>query len=176
MYEAINMDGIPYEVTTDAVTKLITNNIYYRPPGNYQAADITTMDFTSNVDAVANEDGDYASKQGIVSLAFKALSLDFLDGEFKSSQDNGALTTKPSRKYGYKVYRSHDNRLTWDDLTLTSGLVQEKDYTYHPTPNTTSTEKMVFFTDYSVKIHESLTTLFPLGLKNSKEQRKNIAI
>ena len=72
---------------------------------------------------------------------------------------------KSSRKFGYKVYRSHDNQLTWTDLTTrndttnssqkttNNGLLHPSSYSWRAKNNAASatTDKITFFTDYSVK-------------------------
>ena len=169
--EALNVDGIPYEVGTDSAGNIDPLS-FVNPPGHYHAGYLPT-NFNQDFDGAF---GTYratsvtASNNGIVSLGWKDVSLDFLDLEFKECQrhptdpaitTNTACSTVPTlkkdRTYGYKVFRSIDNRLSWKDITGTDGvtgisLVYSRDYNYRKRPNSPSTtERMAFFTDYSVQ-------------------------
>ncbi len=171
LYEAINDDGIPYEVEYDTVLSSLENGYYQLPPGNYNAvfpyATPAPTDFLEPFDGVYNEDNFAASKYGIISLAWKDMNIEFLDSEFKSEQQ---LQVRSNRKYGYKVFRSDDNRASWKDLTTSIGLIQSYPYTYYLRPGSAEetapnlepgetpemsrsevTENMAFFTDYSIK-------------------------
>lgn len=149
IYEAINSEGIPYEVEVNGdyingFTPVNPGN-YALSPGNLGGS--IPSDFTSSFDG-RKENGFAASNSGIVSLAWKNISLNFASTSFNSSQDHSIRGT---RKFGYRVYRSDDNRQNWIDITTDSGLVHSGDYSYYLRSNSAlTTDKMAFFTDYSV--------------------------
>lgn len=181
MLEALNTDGIPYEVKLDASGNVDYGPLYYvRGPG-FNDPDAPNSSFDHSFDGALGLFKDVvpvaASQNGIVSLAWKDVDLDFMEDEFQDCQRHdsvdGAISTNPEcdtaaptlrkdRKYGYKVFRSDDNRLSWKDVSGPNGttgisLVYARNYSYHkrpplPTdPQTPTTERMAFFTDYSVK-------------------------
>jgi hypothetical protein len=113
-------------------------------------------------------------------LAWSEVKLNFLNEEFidcqamatetltnsfclRDATGNEILpTNKAQRRYGYKVYRSADNRMTWKDVTIpTSGLdnssgsnlIYAKSFNYYKRPgqDKVTNESMAFFTDYSVE-------------------------
>lgn len=126
---------------------------YYVQPGNY---DTDPTQLGSLFDGKPNGDGIAASKTGIISFAWKAVSLNALQNEFEAAQD---LSSRADRTYGYKIYRSEDNRLSWTNITDESGLLHHGDYSYYllssNNANKIETDKMVFFTDYSVHYSQS---------------------
>lgn len=168
--EALNVDGIPYEVGTDAVGTI--DPLTFRTPIGHYHASYSPTSFTDDFDGAF---GAYqgvsvtASQNGIVSLGWRDMNLDFLGNEFKECQrhptdpavtTNTACTTVPikkNRQYGYKVFRSVDNRLSWEDVTGQNGttgisLVYARDFNYYKRSNlAATTERMAFFTDYSVQ-------------------------
>lgn len=185
IFEALNPDGIPYELAINPSDNVVDlDGTYFKPPGSYGGS-YSPGGFGDDFDGAPGSFGDgsgtlvAASNQGIVSLAWKDVTLDFLGDEFKDCQVNAGETTpntycyrnssgvltlpsqKKQRRYGYKVYRSSDNRLTWQDITKLStesdtdsgsSLVYAKDYVYYKRPDLPAvTERMVFFTDYSVQ-------------------------
>lgn len=151
IYEAIDADGLPYEVKRVAVGGAIdttaTSN-FTAAPGRDQGAS-----FTAPLDGVLDEAGFAASKSGVISLAWEDIDLSFAANFFRDPQLPSATPIlKPARKYGYRIYRSVDNKLTWQDLTRTVGLIYTRDVTYRHRPNSSPiTRQMAFFTDYSVK-------------------------
>jgi hypothetical protein len=157
IYEAMSADGVPYEVKMSS-TGDITNDYYLLPPGNYPNDTVTNFNFSQTIDAAPNAQNLHVSNRGIVSLAWKDVSLNFAESTFTSNQDNSSASNRSNRKYGYRVYRSHDNRLSWVDVTNKSGLLHAANYTYNIRGGNTGsiTEKMVFFTDYSAAYHESV--------------------
>jgi len=191
-WESLNRDGIPYEVNMDLSSKLpgkggsgvidYTDKIFAIPPGNYNAmlnpADAGELkednfEFSTVIDGrpgmfLGALGTDYASRNGIVSLAWKDVDLEFADANFKNGQDveedknldgdYADATNRSDRAYGYRVYRSHDNKKTWIEVTDKSGLLHAAPYDYYegqPT-NTKTGVRMVFFTDYSVEYERSL--------------------
>lgn len=185
VYEALNNDGIPYELTIDPNGDVDPDGIYRKPPGSYSGS-YDPSGFGDDFDGASGQLGDAtgvvfgASNSGIISLAWKDVTLDFLGAEYKDCQVNSGDTTantycyknegvgtqtlptmKAGRRYGYKVYRSDDNRLSWVDVTRPVGasdsatganLIYAKDYSYYKRPEQgATTERMAFFTDYSVK-------------------------
>lgn len=144
--EAISTEGIPYEV--ESVADI--NSYFSNPPGqdtsNFSPASITTFDGALSEGAT----GYAASKNGIVSLAWKEMELSFLGAEFQTAQDaQGA--DRSARDFGYRVYRSHDYGSSWEEVTH-GNLITSVSYSYRKRSNVAPvSERMAFFTDYSVK-------------------------
>ena len=185
IYEALNNDGIPYELTIDPVTGVVDPaGVYYSPPGHYSGTYlpnnfVNIFDGAFGLLGTTNGTPIAASKRGIISLAWKQVTLDFLHDEFKDCQLNPNETSgnsnctvpseKNNRRYGYKVYRSTDNRLSWQDVTKLStdaetiagtSLIYAKDYSYYKRADQEPTvDKMAFFTDYSVQSMRNDATL-----------------
>ncbi|HXH73752.1 MAG TPA: hypothetical protein VNJ08_02235 [Bacteriovoracaceae bacterium] len=160
VYEAVDNVGQPFEVAM-ATAILPDNTLNYAiPPGRDYG-----MDFTRQFDGSPNAGGLAMSKTGIVSLAWEEASMSFADADviFQSPVNQPAHPAlRAGRKFGYKVYRSSDNKLTWKDQTLTNGILYARDYTYRNRSNTANvTKRMVFFTDYSVQamdeVHDAPT-------------------
>jgi len=149
IFEAINSEGIPYEVST---TGSFAAGIFVSSPGNYvlSPGNLGGSIPSSFGDAFDGrpDSGLAASRNGIISIAWKNVALDFAGTSFITNHDHAA---RGSRVYGYRVYRSEDNRENWEDVTDGSGLIHSGDYDYYIRSNSTvTTEKMNFFTDYSV--------------------------
>lgn len=151
MYEALDDEGLPYEVKRvvmgGAVDQATPN--FVPAPGRDQG-----LSFSAPFDGVFNSEGLAASKAGIISLAWEDISLSFADNFFRDPQEPSytPVVAKSARKYGYRVYRSIDNKLTWQDMTQSTGLIYTKDVTYRYRPNSGDiNRKMAFFTDYSVQ-------------------------
>jgi len=163
LLETLDDDGIPVEMkiqadektpdTTNTLAAARTSSSYLDGVyGAYNAKDTNPLNQYSN--------------SGIVKIAWKDVS--FFSGsssmsDYITSQEK-TPAVKNSRKYGYKVYRSDDNQTTWVDLTLpgtknkfqstyNSGLVHPQSFSWRARNNvaTPTTEKIAFFTDYSVK-------------------------
>ncbi len=149
IYEAINADGIPFEVAMDSLTLPNISTNFTAPPGRDFGAS-----FGGAFDGIGDTTFGYAmSNQGIVSLSWEDVGMSFPEAEtlFANNQP-AAPATRTNRTWGYKVYRSSDNKLTWKDLTLTNGPVYSTPYTYRHRSNVGAvTRNMAFFTDYSVK-------------------------
>lgn len=185
VYEAINHDGVPYELSINNVDNTVDlDGVYFKAPGSYGGT-YSPAGFGDDFDGAPGSLGDgsgtliAASNRGVVSLAWRDVTLDFLANEFKDCQVNsgeatansycyrnpaGLLTLptqKKDRRYGYKVFRSADNRLSWQDITKSStdadtvngsSLIYAKDYSYYKRADQAATvERMAFFTDYSVQ-------------------------
>lgn len=155
IFEAINQEGIPYEVAMDSFNSPNISANFTPPPGRDYGAS-----FGSGFDgATDTEFGISASRNGIVSLAWEDVDMNFPEA---TAMFNDPANQPPppavrgGRKWGYKVFRSHDNKLTWKELTAVNGQVYSIDYTYYKRPDVASTtSRMAFFTDYSVKaLHE----------------------
>jgi hypothetical protein len=149
IYEAINSEGIPYEAQT---TGNFNDGFTVASPGNYilspgNLGGVIPTSFSDSFDG-KTDSGISASRSGVVSIAWKNVSLNFGISSFTLQQDHSSRGT---RTYGYRVYRSDDNRENWIDITDSSGLIHSGDYNYYVRSNSTmTTEKMSFFTDYSV--------------------------
>lgn len=150
LWEAINEEGIPYETSRsgDYVAGFnVTSDNYLLSPGNFGV--IFPTNFSSSGFDGKAQDGFAASNSGIISIAWKEVDLSFRDDTFISGQD---YETRSTRAYGYAVYRSDDNKQTWKKVSDDSGLIHAGDYSYRTRSNTSPiTERMAFFTDYSVK-------------------------
>lgn len=145
LYETLNQHGIPKQVTSNYSCS--SNNAI---PGESNCR---------NKNFVSGESNTLVSKNGIVSLAWKPVSLDFSD--ITANQDSSATT----RQFGYRVYRSEDNGQNWKNLTENNNYVHAIDYQYRKHANAAiededpttsgSSVKMAFFTDFSVEaLHE----------------------
>ena len=157
IFEAIDVQGIPYEVAMDSEITPNTSINYTLPPGRDAGAAFTTG-FDGAPETASNLS---MSKKGIVSLAWEEVGMNYPEADtfFQSNMPSGA-TPRTGRRWGYKVYRSADNKLTWQDLTATHGNVYSLTYSYMNRPGaSTVNKKMAFFTDYSVsalsEIHDS---------------------
>lgn len=168
--ETLDDDGIPADIKITASDAKIPD-----------ASDPLTAQKLSSV----NFDGVYGSmdakdtnplyqysNSGIVKLAWKDVSFYSGTEDLNSFVVNPiyetAGATKNQRNFGYRVYRSDDNQMTWLDLTknsaqnkfqtlLNSGLVHAVDYSWRKRNNESSTtQKIAFFTDYSVKFSEGV--------------------
>lgn len=146
IYEALDLHGVPYEVTDiDSV-----GTYYSYPPGDSSVA--FSVSSNETFDGKLNADSRAASNQGIVSLAWKDVELDYLDTEFKTTQNTqvGSGGLRSTRDVGYRVYRSDDNGLNWLNLTGTT-LINAIPFTYDVRRGVSSTvQRIAFFTDYSV--------------------------
>jgi hypothetical protein len=157
IYEALNTDAIPLEVKVDTSLKTPVDDDWFDQPGNYTTPPASYNEITK-ADANPNEDGYLASKEGIISLAFKKVTLEFLQGEFDSNND--VSDDRAGRTYGYRIYRSDDNRLSWKEVTQNGGLLHQAPYTWRKRRNSgDETDDMIFFTDYSVKYTPSNNTV-----------------
>lgn len=155
--EALNSEGLPYEVerTGDYVTgfNIVSPGNFQLSPGNFESVPATS--FAGSFDG-KHDNGAAASKTGVISLAWKNVTLDFSQAVFNAAQDHGS---RVSRDFGYRVYRSDDNRENWIEVTDNSGLIHSGDYNYYLRSNSVvQTEKMSFFTDYSVASLDSGNT------------------
>lgn len=150
LYEKFDNDGAPIEVTSgtdSATTKLTigTNN-------------------TSNVLARGVANPYYRnSNQGMIKLAWKDIT--FTDGKSLYEKIGavlpaGELLKTTNRQYGYKVYRSSDNRQSWVDLTPGNAIYPDTTATVSPatavyksgaSSYTRKYDRLVHFTDYSVQ-------------------------
>lgn len=147
IFEAIGADGLILETNPSESSE------YELAPGNYSTE---PTDYNSKFDGRGNSDGLAASNTGMISIAWKSVTLSALQDEFETGQDLG---TRADRVFGYRVYRSHNNRVSWVDVTDQSGLLHHGDYEYFlassGNANKIETEKMIFFTDYSVSFAQS---------------------
>jgi hypothetical protein len=153
--EFVNQRGVPEEVMWDFVNDVADPAQFKIAPGSYQIGFEPVAWNDNQHDAAPNADGNYYSKTGVVSLAWKEIAIEFLDAEFKSMQDKNPV--RSARKYGYKVLRSDDNQMTWKELTAQSGYLHATDHTWYPYQGSATplTEKWVFFHDYSARYAKS---------------------
>lgn len=109
IYEAIDANGIPYEVGMLSVTTPDLSTNYTAPPGR----DFGNS-FSAPFDGIGDPVNNYGmSRDGIVSLAWEEVGMNFPEADtiFATNQP-AAPASRSSRTYGYKVYRSSDNKLT----------------------------------------------------------------
>jgi hypothetical protein len=148
IYEAINSAGVPFEVAMDSPTNPNMTLNFSTPPGREP-----NSSFSGPFDGVSEDGTGYAmSKRGIVSLAWEEVEMSFATANtlFQTNQP-GSAVPRSGRQWGYKVFRSNDNKLTWKELTTTSGNIYSFNYAYQNRPGVTGLPKrMAFFTDYSV--------------------------
>lgn len=149
MFEAVNSDGIPYEVPMASLTEADKSGTFFtNAPG-----DNSSTSFQSLADAAIGENGSNMSKDGIVSLSWEEVGLDYPGATTFFTTGQNHDPNRDKRIWGYRVYRSSDNKLTWKEVTQknVSGLIHARDLTYFPRPNKAAvTKRMAFFTDYSV--------------------------
>lgn len=147
--EAINSEGLPFEVKLSAPYGAVdtsgTGN-FTPAPGRDQG--ISWSD--TNFDGRPSQSG-AMSKSGIVSLAWENVELEYASTEFNTPQVSVTPLAGPQRRFGYRIYRSIDNRVTWSELTRDRGPIYTVEQSYRKKPNVTPTvTRMGFFTDYSV--------------------------
>lgn len=151
LYETFDSDNSPIEVSA-------TDGAYL----------LTQKEFNNGVARVdKNNPSNYyrSNNEGMVRLVWRDISL--TNGEYLSDfirrdeTDSGTNGNKPraNRLYGYKVYRSEDNRQSWVDLTTTGPIYPINIYqdTNVPTSYTKSggvqspiVSTLVKFDDYTV--------------------------
>lgn len=162
--ETLDNDSIPVEIATlsnqidpdtlDALASSRLGNITFN--GVYGAKDAKE---TSPLHQYSNS--------GIIRIGWKDVTFynetETLNSYIINPSIEKTPTIKNSRKFGYRIYRSDDNKLTWLDLTknginnkfqtLTNeGLIHPSNYSWRKRNNSgTNTEQVAFFTDYSVK-------------------------
>jgi Fibronectin type III domain len=148
LYEALDSNGIPYEVAMDTLTIPNLTENFMAPPGRDYGDS-----FSDGFDGAPELTSGYSmSKEGIISLAWEEVSLSFPEAETMFTSSQTPLAPRTGRNWGYKVYRSSDNKLSWQEITLTSRNIYSMNYTYRNRPSSTAqTRRMAFFTDYSVK-------------------------
>ena len=164
--ETLDDDGIPVDISTSAIDPKIPDLI--NEP--LASSRLSTVQFNGVYGSFGAKESNplyQYSNSGIVKLGWK--DIDFYSGtEQMSSFINNPLyektpNIKTQRKFGYRVYRSDDNQMTWVDLTKNSnenkfqtisnsGLIHPTDSTWRVRNNASpNVDKIIFFTDYSVK-------------------------
>jgi hypothetical protein len=149
LYEAIDTNGTPFEIAMDSpvLPNPLTN--FTPPPGRDYGAN-----FNGGFDGAKEESlGMAISKDGIISLAWEDVKMSFgeADSLFVTNQP-APPALRTGRTWGYKVFRSSDNMLTWREMTTVSGPIYSTSYSYRKRPNGSLVPtRMAFFTDYSVK-------------------------
>jgi hypothetical protein len=169
MFEALDSKGQPFEVAMDSSVAPNVSANFTAPPGRDFG-----VTFAGGFDGIPNVAPGYAmSNQGVISLAWEDVAMSFTEADtlFNANQPT-APALRTARKWGYKVFRSNDNKLTWKELTTTSGLIYSSPYSYYKRPNdaTATTARMAFFTDYSVK---SLSEVHDATNKMDIERARN---
>ncbi|MEA9357699.1 fibronectin type III domain-containing protein [Bacteriovorax sp. PP10] len=169
--ETLDADGIPVDLkmlTADPKTPDTVND----PIASQKLSSVVFNGVYGSMDASEANPLFQYSNSGIVKIAWKDVSF------YNETESMSTFITNPlyeatpgiksQRKFGYKVYRSDDNQMTWVDLTKNStqnkfqtipnsGLLHPSNYSWQARNNKTAeVEKITFFTDYSVKFSKSV--------------------
>lgn len=168
LLETIDEDGLPAEVKidVDGVSPTTEFTERYGSIGN-GIGDVFNGAFGAKDDDTGTNPLLKYSDSGIVRFAFKDFELSdgqtmmqhaIAKGDINAS--GALLVGKSAVKYGYKIYRSDDGKVTWKDLTDVGyeyqdpdniGLVTPAPITYRTRNNlATINYNGVSFTDYSV--------------------------
>ncbi|MCR9206141.1 MAG: fibronectin type III domain-containing protein, partial [Halobacteriovoraceae bacterium] len=161
LFETFNRLGQPIEVEVDSNESPTTNHADQF--GNIASSAIFDGVYGKPEQDVSSTELHQYSNSGIVRIAFKDITFD--NNAFSmwdlitANGDDSEL--KKDRQFGYRIYRSADNGLTYQDLTASSndfqttsnsGLLHPIDFSEKPRINeAASTFKAVSFIDYSVK-------------------------
>lgn len=164
--ETLDDDGIPVEIALNAngTSPLSGNSLANQRLGSQKFNGV----YGSKNANTSNPLHQY-SNSGIVKLAWKDVTFYSQTQSLKDYSRSIALEPTPnlktSRLFGYRVYRSEDNQLSWTDLTKSAINVGNDGLIHPPTAptyqwrkrNNVSAEtlakntEIIFFTDYSVK-------------------------
>ncbi len=167
--ETLDNDGIPVDIKVTTLDPKVIHPTD-EPLAATRAGTVNFDGIYGSMDALATNPLNQYSNSGIVKLGWKDVTFYSGTEQLNNFIGNPTYETPPStktlRKFGYRVYRSDDNQMTWLDLTKNSatkfqsvnnsGLIYPSDYTWRARTNKTPTvEKIAFFTDYSVKFSQS---------------------
>jgi hypothetical protein len=146
--EAINEDGIPYELSL--LTSQTAAPALFKPPGQAlltTTGSVQTINLGTGLDIAKDIAGGYGSEEGIISLAWEDINLDNNADKTKwdSEQDNISRLAE-NRKYGFRVFRSDNNRVSWKELTVST---DGQSTVVHSVPGPGG-KRIAYFTDYSV--------------------------
>lgn len=162
--ETLDDDAIPVEIATllNKIDPDTTNTM-----ANARLGSLTFNGAYGARDAKDTNPVHQYSNSGIIRFGWKDVTFYAGTETLNSYITNPAVELTPaiksSRKFGYKVYRSEDNQLTWVDMTKKStlnkfqsttneGLVHPSSFSWRARNNATPvSENIIFFTDYSVK-------------------------
>lgn len=147
LYEKLDADGAPIETT--ATSDEIVSNIFDGGVARTSTASGSAKYYKT-------------SATGVIKLVWKDIT--FTNGSSMASfiiaSGEEAQSNRSLRNYGYKVYRSEDNRQSWTDLTV-SGPIYPNDLAAIPSTvtsyvknngaQTAVSERLVSFIDYSVE-------------------------
>lgn len=165
LLETLNDDSVPVEIEGTVA------NFTIPEPTNSLSAAREGGDLFDGIygryDSVETNPPHQYSNSGMIKISwldvhfYSGADLEYMDDRVQSLEP---ATIRPSRKFGYKVYRSDDNKLTWVNLTqysdknvnqspANSGLIHSANYSWRKRNNdaTIITNKISSFTDYSVK-------------------------
>lgn len=159
--ETLDDEGIPVELA------LNQDEISIDASDAFSASKTSLIPFDGVYGAKEGNTGNVLnqySNTGIVKLMWKDVSFFSNTATMKDFIANyETATNKWERKYGYRVYRSDDNQLTWLNISSyslknkfqtfnNSGLIQPKSFTWRKRNNSESiVENIASFTDYSVQ-------------------------
>lgn len=159
---SLSADGIPYELKLDSdkITPLSSEALSHSKNGSNLFDGIY-----GRLDNLTSNTLHQYSNNGIVKIMWKDVNLFGTNTKHLKDYYDNAL--KKDRKFGYRIYRSDDNKITWINLTQNSlkntnqkttndGLIQAIDVQWRVRNNSNSiTESMASFTDYSVNATKS---------------------
>ncbi len=162
--ETLDNDAIPVEIATLAnESDPNTGNVL----ANSRLGNLSFNGVYGAKNTVLTNATHQYSNSGIIRIGWKDISMysgtEYLNSYITNPVVEPTPAIKSSRKFGYKVYRSEDNQLTWVDLTKKSsqnpfqslanqGVVHPSSFSWKARNNAANiTENIVFFTDYSVK-------------------------
>ena len=168
--ETLDNDGIPVDLLMTTADPKAPDTVS-DPLGPSRLGSVAFNGVYGAMDAKDTNPLHQYSNSGIVKIGWKDVTFYGGSESLSSFISNPLYETTPGvktqRKFGYRVYRSDDNQMTWLDLTknstankfqtvANSGLVHPSDYVWRAKNNDTpNTDKIVLFTDYSVKFSGS---------------------
>lgn len=168
--ETLDNDGIPVDLKTTIVDPKAPDTVN-DPLATQRLGSALFDGVYGSMNANDTNPLHQYSNSGIVKIGWKDVTFYNGSESLSSFISNPLYETTPGvktqRKFGYKVYRSDDNQMSWVDLTKNStankfqttantGLLHPVDYSWRARNNASANvEKIVFFTDYSVKFSGS---------------------
>lgn len=152
LYEKFDGDNAPIETASNDAADLITSKEFLN--GIARQDKLNPTNFYKN------------SNTGLVRLVWKDIALsngesmsDFILRNESDAGTNGSMP-RGQRAYGYKVYRSDDNRQSWMDLTTSGPIYPDNLYVNQTVPTSYSKSsgaevgsvaRIVKFDDYTVE-------------------------
>lgn len=149
----------------------------------------TAKEFLSGVARTTSEEGVFSksSNQGMIRLVWSDVTMTngkYLN-EFIKLDDPSNSKARSARKYGYKIYRSDDNRQSWTDLTKTGPIYPYNIYTNTTTATsykksggvqTPVVQQLVRFDDYTVSSQADQSSYEISGISKAKIYWYKVAV